>query len=83
MIMNVFCFVFLVCCVMGSEEEGARWVDEMLAEDASEYRSHIKVLIFQLYCALTGKYLPMDLSQQLNWLLLCSLLEPLQVWFGF
>jgi hypothetical protein len=46
MVLNVFCFVFLVGCVMGSEEEGSRWMDDMLPEDASEYRSHIKVLIF-------------------------------------
>ena len=71
MVLKVFSFVFLVCCVMGGEEEGSRWVDEMLAEDASEYRSHIKVFIFQLYCALTGKFLPTDLSLQLSWLLLC------------
>ena len=56
---------------MGGEEEGSSWVDEILAEDASEYRFHIKVFIFQLYDALTGKFLLMDLSLQLNWLWLC------------
>ena len=71
MVLKVFCFVYLLCCVMGSEEEASRRVDEMPADDASEYRSHIKVFIFQLYDALTGKSLPMDLSQLRNWFLLC------------